>query len=327
MLNILFMGTPDFAKESLEALNNKHNITGVFTVPDRPKGRGMKMIFSPVKEYSLENNLETYQPEKLRNNPEIIEKIKSLKPDIICVVAYGMILPKEILDVPKFGAINVHPSLLPKYRGSSPIQYAIINGDKKTGVTIMHLDMKMDAGDIILQEEVEIKEDETAGELWNRLSTLGAKMLVEAVDRIETGTDERIKQGEEFTLAPMLDKEMSKIDWENKTANQIKDLVRGLNQAMGTYSYLNEKKYKFWKVDVTKTEDFINTYKEFEGYEYRFNDIEAGTILYVDEKQGLYIKAKDEIIKVLEIQAENSKKMNISEFLRGNKLKVIDKFE
>jgi len=296
-------------------------------VPDRPKGRGMKMILSSVKEYSLENNFEIYQPEKLKDNQDMINEIKKLNPDIICVVAYGMLLPKEILDIPKYGAINVHPSLLPKYRGSSPIQYAIMNGDRKTGVTTMYLDTKMDAGDIILQQEVTIGSDETTGELWTRLSKLGSKLLVETLEKIEKGTAPRIKQGDDYTLAPMLDKEISKIDWENKTAVEIKNLARSLDPIMGTYSYLNNKKFKFWKVDVISVQEFIDKYKEFEDYEYRFKDIESGTIIYVDEKEGLYIKAKDKIVKVLEIQAENSKRMGITDFLRGNELQVIDRFE
>ena len=285
------------------------------------------MILSPVKEYSQENNFEIYQPDKLKGNTKIIDKIKSLNPDIICVVAYGMILPKEVLDIPKYGAINVHPSLLPKYRGSSPIQYAIMNGDRKTGVTTMYLDIKMDAGDIILQQEVTIGSQETTGELWNRLSTIGAKLLVETLEKIEKGTAPRIKQGEEYTLAPMINKEMSKIDWENKTALEIKNLARALDPIMGTYTYLNGKKIKFWRIDVISIEEFINKYTEFEDYDYRFKDIEPGTIIYVNQKEGVYVKAKDKIVVVLEIQAENSKRMSITDFLRGNKLQVIDKFE
>lgn len=328
MLNVIFMGTPDFAKESLEMISNKgYNILGVFTAPDKPKGRGMKFIPSPVKEYSLEKNFKIYQPVKLRDNKKMTDEIIKLNPDIICVVAYGMILPKEILDIPKKGCINVHPSLLPKYRGSSPIQYAIINGDKTTGVTTMYLDLEMDAGDILMQEEVKITDNETAGELWDRLSTIGARLLVETLENIEKGNAVRTKQGKKFTLAPMLDKEMSKIDWKNKTAEEIRNLTRGLNPTMGTYSFLNDKKIKFWELETVKVNDFVSKYKEFEGYEYRFNGMEPGVIIYVDVKDGLYIKAKDEIIKVIEIQAENSKRMNILEFLRGNKIEVADCFE
>ncbi|MCL2341658.1 MAG: methionyl-tRNA formyltransferase [Firmicutes bacterium] len=327
MLNIVFMGTPDFAKKSLEAIyNKKHNIIAVFTVADKPGGRGMKLTYSPVKEYSLEKNFKIYQPEKLRGNEEIINTIKSLNPDIICVVAYGMILPKELLDIPKYGCINVHPSLLPKYRGSSPIQTAIINGDRKTGVTTMYIDEQMDSGDIILQKEVDIGDEETAGELWDRLSEIGAKLLIETLDKIEKDAAPRIKQGENFTLAPMLDKGISKIDWTNKTAMEIKNLVRGLNPTMGTYSYLNGRKLKFWKIDVLAQKDFIEKYQEFIEYDYKLSDVEPGTIIYVDKKAGLYIKAKDGIIKVLEVQAENAKKMSIQDFLRGNKMQVGDVF-
>ena len=173
MLNILFMGTPDFAKESLENIYNAgHNIIGVVTNPDKPKGRGMKMVASPVKEFAISKNFKLYQPIKVRNNDEFINEIKNLNPDLICVVAYGKILPKEILDIPKYGCINVHASLLPKYRGAAPIQWAILNGDKKTGVTTMYMSEGMDTGDMILKEEVEIDENETTGMLWERLSKL-----------------------------------------------------------------------------------------------------------------------------------------------------------
>lgn len=328
MLKVLFMGTPDFARDSLKAIYEKgHEILSVITVPDRPKGRGMKLIYSEVKEYALENGLEIIQPDKLRGNEEIIEKIKEMNPDVICVVAYGRILPKEILDIPKYGCINVHPSLLPKYRGSAPIQWAILNGDEKTGVTTMYLDEEMDSGDIILKEEVEIDKDETSGELWDRLSKIGADLLVQTLEQIENGTAPREKQGKEFTIAPMLEKSQAKIDWENKTAKEIKNLVRGLNPIMGAYSELNGKKIKFWKVDTITTEEFIEKYQEFEGYEYRFSEIEPGTILYVDNKQGIYIMTKQGILLVLEMQGENAKRMTAPEFLRGNKIEVVDKFE
>lgn len=328
MLKVLFMGTPDFARDSLKAIYEKgHEILSVITVPDRPKGRGMKLIYSDVKEYALENGLEIMQPDRLKENKEIIEKIKEMNPDVICVVAYGRILPKEILDIPKYGCINVHPSLLPKYRGSAPIQWAILNGDEKTGVTTMYLDEEMDSGDIILKEEVTIDKDETSGELWDRLSKIGAELLVKTLEQIENGTAPREKQGKDFSIAPMLEKSQAKIDWENKTAKEIKNLVRGLNPIMGAYSELNGKKIKFWKVDTITTEDFIEKYQEFKGYEYRFSEIEPGTILYVDKKRGIYIMTKEGILLVLEMQGENAKRMTAPEFLRGNKVEVVDKFE
>ncbi len=315
-MNIIFMGTPDFAKESLKAICEAgYNVIAVVTNPDKPKGRGMKMVASPVKEYAISKNIPVYQPTKIKNNIEFIKKIKKLNPDIICVVAYGKILPKEILDIPKYGCVNVHGSLLPKYRGAAPIQWAVLNGDKKTGITTMYMDVGMDTGDMILKEEVEIGENETTGELWDRLSKIGGKLLVKTLIQIENGTAPRIPQGNEFTVAPMLTKEMAKINWEEQTTAEIKNLVRGLNPIMGVYSMLEGKKIKFWKVaDVTNSLSECMTEKE------------NGEVLLSDSKKGLYIKTKDGIISVLEIQGENAKRMNINDFLRGNKIEVGKKF-
>lgn len=327
-MNILFMGTPDFAKESLKSLVEAgYNIIGVVTNPDKPKGRGMKVVASPVKEYATEKNLKIYQPLKIRNNAEFIDEIRILNPDLICVVAYGKILPKEILGIPKYGCINVHGSLLPEYRGAAPIQWAILNGDKKTGITTMYMDEGMDTGDMLLKEEVEIGEDETTGELWERLSIIGGKLLVQTIKQIESGTAKRIKQPENFTLAPMLSKEMAKIDWENKSAIEIKNLIRGLNPIMGAYSYLNGKKVKFWKADVMSIDELIEQNEDLEEYKENVEKVEAGTVLFSNPKQGLYIKANNGIISVTEIQGENSKKMNIKEFLRGNSIDVGSIFE
>ncbi len=327
-MKILFMGTPDFAETSLKALNEaKYNIIGVITNPDRPKGRGMKMIASPVKEYAVANNMEVYQPEKIKNNNEILEKIKSLEPDLIVVVAYGKILPKEILEIPKYGCINVHASLLPKYRGAAPIQWAVLNGEKVTGVTTMYMDVGMDTGDIILKEETNIGKEETTGELWDRLSVIGGKLLIETVKQIEAGTVKRQKQGEDFTMAPMLNKDMAKINWENKTANEIHNLVRGLNPIMGAYTFLNNKKIKFWKVKVIKERELIKLFPELESYSYKLKELMAGTILFSSDKIGLFIKANDGIIKVEEIQGENAKKMPVGDFLRGNEIMAGEIFE
>ena len=328
MLNILFMGTPDFAKESLEAVYNAgHNILGVVTNVDKPKGRGMKMIASPVKEFAIEKNIPIYQPEKVRNNEEFIEEIKKMNPDVICVVAYGKILPKEILDIPYLGCINVHGSLLPKYRGAAPIQWAVLNGDEKTGITTMYMGEGMDNGDIILKEEVEIGDNETTGELWGRLSKIGAKLLVETLQKVEEGTAPREKQGDCFSLAPMLNKEMSKIDWDNKTAVEIKNLVRGLNPIMGAYSFLEGKKIKFWKVESLTDEELFNEFPDLREFEAKFRELSPGTILFSDAKTGLYIKAVVGNIKVLEIQGENARKMDVADFLRGNQLYACSVFE
>ena len=309
-MNILFMGTPDFAKESLEKIyETGHNILAVVTNPDKPNGRGMKLVASPVKEFALEKEMTIYQPEHVKNNTEFIETIKKLNPDVICVVAYGKILPKEILEIPKFGCINVHASLLPKYRGAAPIQWAVINGEKTTGVTTMYMDETMDTGDMILKKEIEIGEEETTGELWNRLSKIGGKLLVETLEKIENDTAPRIKQEGEFSMAPMLNKKMGKIDWDEMTANQIKNLARGLDPIMGAYTFYEGKKIKLWKIKI------------IENLQDKFKEIPNGTVLEANDKSGLKIKAKDAIIEVIEIQGENAKRMNINDYLRGNKIK------
>ena len=319
---ILFMGTPDFAEESLRKLVEAgYEICGVVTNPDRPSGRGMKMIYSPVKEYALSQNLTIYQPEKITNNNEFKDLIRSLEPDIACVVAYGKILPKSFLKIPRLGCINVHGSLLPKYRGAAPIQWAVLNGDKVTGITTMYMDEKMDTGDMILKEEVEIGDDETTGELWDRLKVIGADLLVETLKQIENGTAPREKQGDDFSIAPMLDKEMSKIDWTKK-ASEIKNLIRGLNPIMGGVVNFAGKKIKFWKVQILEKEEIENIDS------LDFDNIVPGTVVFSDAKKGLFIKTADnKLISVLEIQGENAKRMSIGDFLRGNTISALDKFE
>lgn len=305
-MRILFMGTPDFAAESLEKLyNSKHEIVGVVTNPDRPKGRGMKMTESPVKEFAVSKNIKVYQPLKVKENEEFINEIKELNPDIICVVAYGKILPKEILDIPKYGCINLHGSILPKYRGAAPIQWAVLNGEKTTGVTTIYMNEKMDEGDMILKEETEIGEYETTGELWNRLSTIGAELLLTTVNEIEKGTAPRIPQGDEFTIAPMLNKEMSKIKWDTE-ASKIKNLVCGLNPIMGAYTMYEGKKLKIWSMKILD-----ETSKEEPGY-----------IIEANDKIGLKIATHDNVILVTEIQGENAKRMSIYDFLRGNHIET-----
>ena len=311
-MKIVFMGTPDFARDSLRAVVEAgHEVALVVTNPDKPKGRGMKLIPSDVKKYAIEQNLEVVQPTKVKNNPEFVEQLKNINPDVICVVAYGKIIPKEILDIPRLGCINVHGSLLPKYRGAAPIQWAVLNGDKETGITTMFMDEGMDTGDMINKEVVQIGDDETTGELWDRLSVIGANLLVKTLSDLENGTYAREKQGDNFTVAPMIKKEMAKIDWENQTSSKIKNLVRGLNPFMGAFSFLNDKKIKIWKVEKLAEK----------------SDKKPGTVLISDSKEGLVIATKDGTISVLEIQGENSKRMNISDYLRGNKILVDEKFK
>jgi methionyl-tRNA formyltransferase len=263
-MNILFMGTPDFAEQSLSYLvQSKHKVIGVVTTEDKPHGRGMKLQPTPVKRYALEHDIPVYQPERIKENEEFIHTIKELNPDIICVASYGKILPKELIEIPKYGCINVHPSMLPKYRGATPIQTAIMNGDKTTGVTIMHIVEKLDAGDIILQKEVDILEDETTGELWERLSVIGAELLVQATQQIENGTAKRIPQGENYTVTKMIKKEDARIDWETQTGTQIKNITRAFTPFLGMYSNLNGKKIKIWNVNVGEDrpcQDYKNRY-------------------------------------------------------------------
>lgn len=313
-MRILFMGTPDFARDSLKALYEaNYDIVGVVTNPDRPKGRGMKRVASLVKKYALEKGLPVYQPEKVKNNEEFVSKIKELAPEMICVVAYGKILPKEILDIPKYGCINLHGSLLPQYRGAAPIQWAVLNGDNVTGVTTIYMNEEMDAGDIILKEEVEIKEHETTGEVWEKLAKIGAKLLVKTVEQIKKGIAPRRKQEGKYTIAPMLKKEMAKIEWDTMDTQKICNLVRGLNPIMGAYAFYEEKKIKLWKVE----QDKIKPEEE---------NLKPGTILLASPKEGLKIKTVDGAICVIELQGENAKRMLVSDFLRGNLLEVRARF-
>lgn len=320
-MKIVFMGTPDIAKECLSAIYDAgYEIEAVVTNPDKPSGRGMKMEMSPVKEFALEKNLKIYQPLKVRKNEEFLSEIRNIHPDIIVVVAYGKILPQELLDIPTYGAINVHGSLLPKLRGAAPIQWAVLNGDKETGITTMFMDAGMDTGDMILKEKVAIGENETTGELWEEMSKVGAQLIVKTIAKLddvlpklpEDYTFEDIKQlmgatkqdDSEATLAPMLDKEMSKINW-NESASKIHNLVRGLNPFMGTFTFLPDgKKIKIWKTVVSDGSG------------------KPGEIIVSDKKQGLKIMTGDKAIDVLEIQGENSKKMDIKSFLNGNTIEV-----
>ena len=328
MLRIVFMGTPDFAVKSLEKVYEAgYKIEAVVTNVDKMQGRGLKLTPSPVKIFAQEKGLKVIQPLKIKNSTEFIQEMKNINPDVICVVAYGKILPKEILDIPKYGCINVHGSLLPKYRGAAPIQWAVLNGDKTTGITTMYMDVGMDTGDVILKKEVEIGENETTGQLWDRLAILGGNLLVKTLKQIEAGNIQRTKQSNDYSLAPMLDKKMAKIDWNEKKAIEIKNLVRGLNPIIGAYSFLNGKKIKFWSVQVLDKNKFIEKFPETREYKSRLLNVEPGTVLFSDQKKGLYINAIDGIIEVLELQGENSKKMCISDFLRGNKIEVGNIFE
>ena len=310
-MNIVFMGTPDFAVESLKSLYEAgHNILAVVSQPDKPSGRGMKLIPTPTKEFALEKGIKVYQPEKVKNNEEFINELKSLNPDVMVVVAYGKILPVEILEIPKYGCINVHGSLLPKYRGAAPIQWSIINGDEETGITTMYMDKGMDTGDMLLKEVIKIEDNDTYGTLYEKLKSLGGKLIVDTLKAVESGEIQREKQPEEFTVAPMIFKENCKIDW-NKSALEIRNLVRGVNPAPGAWTTLDDNVYKIWSCEIINR-GALNIDE---------SNIEPGTVVVSNSKEGLVIATGENYISVKEIQAPNAKRMNILDYLRG---KTID---
>ena len=312
-IKVVFMGTPEFARESLKILyESGYNVIACFTNPDKPSGRGMRIKYSAVKEYALEKNIPIYQPKKLRNNDEVINLIKDLKPDFIAVVAYGKILPKEILDIPKYGCVNVHGSLLPKYRGAAPMQWALINGEEKTGITTMFMDVGMDTGDMLLKEEIDIKDEYNLEDIHDKLMVIGGNLLVKTLDKIVDGTIVRKKQPEKGTYAPMITKDMTKIDF-NKKPREIFNFVRGLSPFPGTYMKLEDGR-KFKVYDVGYVEDKkIN------------KEIKNGDILFMS-KDALYIRCTDGYISIKQIQPENSKRMDVKAFMAGNRLSMMDKF-
>lgn len=308
-MNIIFMGTPNFAKEHLQELINKKEELGikidlVVTKEDKEVGRGKKITYTPVKELAINNEIEVYQPTNLRDE-EVVNKIKSLNPDLIVVVAYGKIIPKSIIDIPKHGIINVHGSLLPKYRGAAPVQYAVLNGDTKTGVTIMYIEEGLDSGDMILKKEFELTVEDTTTTTFEKMQEVGKEALVEAISLIKNNEVNAIKQDEsQVTFAPMITKEMANISWEDKAIN-ILNKVRCFDGIGGSKGIINDVEYKIWKVEILDN----------------VNELENSKIGdYLVTKSNLYIKASDSIISILEIQAPNKKRMNISDFLRGSKI-------
>jgi len=310
-MNIVFMGTPDFALETLKAIYNAgHEVLAVVSQADKQVGRGMKVQMTPTKQFAVENDIKVLQPAKIKNNQEFIDEIKSLKPDIIVVVAYGKILPKEILEIPKYGCMNVHGSLLPKFRGAAPIQWAIINGEKVTGITTMKMDEGMDTGDIYLTEEVEITDEDTYGTLYEKLKVVGANLAVETLECIIEGTIKPKKQPEVYSVAPMIFKENCKIDFM-KPAEQICNLIRGVNPAPGAWFNIEDQVYKIWKaeeIDVSQIDEEVDTSI-------------PGRIIVSDSKKGLMISTISGVLNVLEIQAPNMKRMEIKEYLRGHSIK------
>ena len=254
-MKIVFMGTPDFSVNALENIVKAgHDVVGVITQPDKPKGRGGKMQYTPVKEKALELGLDVYQPQRVKE-PEFIEKLKEMNPDAIVVIAFGQILPKEILDMPKYGCINVHASLLPKYRGAAPIQWAVIDGEKETGVTTMYMNEGLDTGDIIDKVVVPIDKKETGGSLFDKLAIEGGKLILKTLIELENGTAVRTPQDDsKSNYAGMINKQLGKIDF-NKSANEIERLIRGLNPWPSAYTKMDGKTLKIWDADVDDSEN------------------------------------------------------------------------
>lgn len=310
-MRAVFMGTPEIAATVLKSvLASRHEVVAVVTQPDKPKGRGHEMAFPPVKEVALEAGIPVLQPQRAKDEA-FIEELRTLNPDIILVAAYGKLLPAAILDMPKFGCINVHASLLPKYRGASPIQWAVLNGDEKSGVTIMHMAETMDTGDIIMTEEVVLAEDETAGSLHDKLAAIGGPLLITAMDALETGRAPRIRQNEEeATHVKMLDKTMGNLDF-SKPALQLERWIRGLNPWPTAYTKLNGKMCKLWKAEVIPAEELG---KETRG-------TEPGTVI-ATAKDSFDVFTGDGALRVKELQIEGKRKMTAEEFLRGFSLET-----
>ena len=299
-MRIVFMGTPDFSVPVLDALIEAgHEIAGVVTQPDKPMGRGKAVAMTPVKEKALEHGLSVYQPLKVRT-PEFVQVLRELKPDVMVVVAFGQILTKEVLDIPPLGCVNVHASLLPKYRGAAPIQWAVIDGEKETGVTTMMMDEGIDTGDMLEKEIVPIEDEETGDSLHDKLMAAGARLIVSTLKKIQDGTIERTPQTDEETCyARMLKKDMGDVDW-SLDAHAIERLVRGLNSWPGTYTKWNGKTVKIWKAKAVD--------REYEGA--------LGEAVYVD-KETILVKTGKGCLSLLELQPEGKKRMAADAFLRG----------
>lgn len=300
-MRVVFMGTPDFAVGTLEALLEAgHEVVAVVTQPDKPKGRGKTLMPTPVKEAALARMIPVLQPKKVRE-PEFVETLRKIGPDVIVVAAFGQIISKEILEMPRYGCINVHASLLPAYRGAAPIQWAVINGDKESGVTIMRMNEGLDTGDMIDKVVVPLDENETGGSLFDKLSAAGAKLCAEVLEKLENGTAVFEKQPELSTTdyAAMIDKKMGKINWE-RPAKEIEQLIRGLNPWPSAYTFMREKDLKLWTASVV--------YEEREAV--------PGEIVEIG-KEGILVKTGEGLLLIRELQLEGKKRMDTAAFLRG----------
>ena len=305
-MRIIFMGTPDFAVPVLQSLiNSRHEVVAVVTQPDRPKGRGKNMQFSPVKECALAHNIPVMQPVNV-SVPEVIDELRAYEPDLIVVVAFGQFVTKKIREMPKYGCINVHASLLPKYRGAGPIQWAVINGEKESGVTTMYMCREIDKGDMLLKDTVMLDPKETGDSLHDKLSMMGGPLLLKTIDQLEDGSAVRIPQcEEESTYAPKLEKTMGNIDW-TMDADRIERLVRGLNSWPGTFTKIHGKTVKIWDCDVVCQEALTESQAA----------AEPGTVI-ISEKDQLIVKAGNGALSLRMLQPEGKKNMTVDAYLRG----------
>ena len=316
-MNIVFMGTPDFAVGTLETLiNSEHDVTAVVTQPDKPKGRGGKMMFTPVKEAAVKAGIEVYQPQKVKD-AEFIGVLKKLNPDVIVVVAFGQILPKEILELPKYGCINVHASLLPKLRGAAPIQWSVIDGDEESGVTIMQMDEGLDTGDMLLVKKYKLDRKETGGSLFDKLASFGGPMILEVLKQAEEGKLNPVKQDEsKQTYAKMLSKATGEIDF-SKTAVEIERLIRGLNPWPGAYTTYQGKTVKIYQGLVHNCPNAMTHHAHQE----------PGTIVKIF-KDAIGVKVQDGVYIITEFQLEGKKRMLVKDYLNGHNIFEVDqKFE
>ncbi len=302
------MGTPDFAVGALESIIKAgHNVKLVVTQPDKVRGRGKEVSFCPVKEAALKHGIEVFQPVKIREQ-ENVDKLKSIKADIYVVAAFGQILTEEILNIPKYGCINIHASLLPRYRGAAPIQWCILNGEEETGVTIMQMDKGVDTGDILMQKTLKIDKKETGESLFDKLASLGAETITEALDAIQKGELTPVKQDESIsTHVGMLNKEMGKIDW-NESAEKTERYIRGLNSWPSAYTYYNGRLLKIWEADVVDED---------------ISSAKPGTVISAD-KNGIKVATGKGVLRITSVQAEGKKRMDVSAFLLGNQIKAGD---
>lgn len=307
-MKVLFMGTPEIAATILQAIiKSKHEVVGVVTQEDKPKGRGKNLSMPPVKEVALEHGIEVFQPHIIKEE-SAINRLREFNADIFVVAAYGKILSKEILDIPKYGCINAHASLLPKYRGAAPIQWSIIDGEKLTGITIMQMDEGLDTGDMLFKAVVEIADDDTADTLYDKLSVCGGSLTVEALDRIEEGDIHPVKQEDsQATYAKMLDKSLGRLSF-NRPSAEIERLVRGLNSWPGTFTYINGKMLKIWETKLTDIP----------------SNGEPGTIHSADGGR-LFVNTLDNALEIISIQLEGKKRMDVKSFMLGYKINAGEK--